>query len=293
MLVTVAAVVALMAYLAVGDAMRAADGSGGLSLLSARAGVAVALVMAIVGTLPGLAIGASASATGHPLTGVFAVTLGLGLFTLTGGSTQEWAQRVALPRGYWGLCAEVVVWSAWLVGMLAVLYFARAPLRSRLTLLVDDEHFGRDMTLGAGGAFSYAGAAVCVVVSGAIAFFLLRSPGAGQVFGSLLLAFTIGSFTGQMLTPSRHAGPMLLSPLVLALLVYAYVAINFDTQAELLAAWYNQTPGAATPGPRLPGPAMALPIQYVSAGVAGCTLGYGLAQAFDVARAQAAEAAGA
>lgn len=70
---------------------------------------------------------------------------------------------------------------------------------------------------------------------------------------------------------------------------YGYVLFSFNSHDEVLAAWFTQTSSAAA-GARMPGPAMALPIHYASAALAGCAIGVGMAQAFDAARVQATEA---
>jgi hypothetical protein len=54
----------------------------------------------------------------------------------------------------------------------------------------------------------------------------------------------------------------------------------------VLSAWYSMS-DAWTQGQRLLGPAVCLPIHYASAAVMGCTIGIGIAQGMDAARAQA------
>jgi hypothetical protein len=81
--------------------------------------------------------------------------------------------------------------------------------------------------------------------------------------------------------PSINPVGVLFSPALVALAVYVYMMMGFESDRSVLEAWCGQG---------LPGLVLALPIHYISAGVAGCAAGVGLAQGIDAAKARAIRA---
>lgn len=267
-----------------------ADGSTGLSLFDARVGIVPAVVCVALAGIPALALGLLSSATGNPLSGVFTVAASLLILAGQDGSMSGWIRRTSLPDGYALLAAEMLIWQLGVVVILVATAKLRSPMRSRWPALAFDDHLGVDTRIHFPQALSLAGGATCALVAGVLSFFLIRSDAAGQVIGALITAFAIGATVAQMVFPQPNPVGILFSPAIVAMAAYGYVLFSFGTHDEVLAAWFAQTSSSAAANARLPGPAMALPIHYASAALAGCAIGVGMAQAFDAARVQATEA---
>src|SRR5690606_9569018 len=94
---------------------------------------------------------------------------------------------------------------------------------------------------------------------------------------------------GQMtLRQGSSPAAILFAPAAVAIIAYSLIAWQYDQHDQLLAAWFALTttmPGASG---RVLSLGMALPIFYMSAGVAGTTLGIGLGQAIQAAQVELA-----
>ena len=282
LLIGAAIVLGALCLLLVRGRLRAADGSPGLTLMEdgiARSLQSVLLIAAA--GLPAMALGLVTSATGNPLSGVFAVAAALGVLAWCGGPIDGFLQRSAgrdgLPDAYGLLLVEVLVWQVAVLLMLMLIQHLRSPLRARWPALAFDDHLGVDTHIRLPQLQALGGGLVCAVVSGIVAWICIRSSDSGQVVWSLLIAFMIGGMVGQMSFPHNNPAGILFSPALVAMVAYGAVLLRYQGSDEVLQAWFNLNLGLRN-ADRIPGPALALPIHYVSAGLAGCALGVGWAQ---------------
>ncbi len=257
-----------------------ADGGSGISLMSARLpwGAAMALLAAVA--LPVLAACLLVSTTGNVLSGFFVLGVSLAVLAGAGGPIDGWMHRTfdhagasALAGGFWsgypGLLLETVFLTALVVGLGLAIQTLRRPLRERLPGLAVSLHLGPPHPVSLTHLHTLAGMVISTLVSGGMAWVLLRTGSTGQVLGSLILAFTLGSFMAQMLAPAGNALGFLISPALVAVVGYAWA---MQTPASAMQhAWIHD---------QLPGLALALPLYYFSAGLLGASLGAGWAQAF-------------
>jgi hypothetical protein len=125
--------------------------------------------------------------------------------------------------------------------------------------------------------------AVTVLIAYILEWFLLRSPDTWQVVWVLIIAFTLSSLAAHQIYPQAAALAVLLGPLVLAAAAYVWVALSYDSAAELAEGLHNFK-GLHGGRERLPRIAAALPIFYASAGVCGATLGLGWSMAIGASR---------
>jgi hypothetical protein len=261
------------------------DGNSGIALTSSSAGLAMSLLLVLLASVPVMLLALIPAAAGHPLAGVFVMSGSLAVLAALGGSPSGWLRRAQLPDEYVWLMGETLIWGLWLVLGITVLQRLRPVLRERMGFLRSD-HWGDDQTLAMPLPSLVPGVLVCALVSGTLAQFLVRTADSGQVIGSLIVAFAAGSGVAQMLFPARRVTGLLLAPLLVAVASYAWVVSQYDRPEHVLSAWYSMS-DAWTQGQRLLGPAVCLPIHYASAAVMGCTIGIGIAQGMDAARAQA------
>ena len=264
--------------------MGAADASGGISLFDARIGVLPGLVLMVAAGLPALGLGVFVSATGNPLSGVFTVACGLMFVAIGGGPIDGYLQRHALPGAYGWLLAEMVLWAGLWGALLVGLMRGRAWLRPRVGRLSTEAYWPEpeEGYTNWPSVRSLLAGLVSAAVAGGMCTVLLPVTDTGQVVGSLLLGFIIGGLLGQLVAPQASPVAILLSPAALGVAAYGYVLLSpaLSTEQQVLAAWY---------GRELWGPALALPIFYASAGVAGAAIGVGMGQSISQARAQAVE----
>lgn len=273
----------------------AADRSSGLTLLFSGSGGWMSLGLTLLVSLPVLAIAAVVAAGGHPLSGVFAAGGSLLFLAGTGGSIDGWLYHLQSPADYRLLAVEMVLWQIWAFALLLVIVRSRRWLQRTIPLLhphQDDLHATPDVvTLPT--AASIGSGVVCAAVAAVVGMVLIRSSDAGQVMGSLIVAFAAGGAAGQLAFPAhRQALAMLCTPAVVAIGAYLYVSMNYGSQEEILRAWFNQTTPDAGLMNRLPGLALALPIFYTAAGLTGVTLGIGLGQSMIAAQKEITQTAG-
>lgn len=266
-----AAVIGGLVWLTVVGPLRAEDGSPGLSLFFARSTPMLAMVLAVVAGIPALALAVATAVRGNPLSGVFAWAGALCFLAATGGNIEGWVHRSTnLPGDYGYLIGELFVWFAVLIVCLAGIQKLRAPLRNRFALLRYDAHLGSDMKIAIPDSTSMMSGLICAVVGGVGCFFLLRDFDTGQVMWSLGLAFAIGGLVAHLCVPNNNPVPILVSPILVAVAGYAWVIKDHNTANAFREAWNSG---------ELPGMALALPIHYASAAVAGGALGIGWGQA--------------
>jgi len=277
----VAIVIGALAWYPIAGLLRAADGSTGLSLVSARVGLPLAIVWVLLSGLPIFALGLVASVIGNPLSGVFAVSASLCILAGIGGSVDGWFFRAHLPGDYGLLIVETMIWQTGVVIMLTVIQTLRSPMRARWPALAYDDHLGMDTHVRWPATEAIIAGLICAAVSAGLAYFMLRTSNTSQVVFSLMAAFGIGGMVAHLIFPQTNPVGILLSPCLIAVGTYTYMLFGYGGTDEILAAWYAQ---------RLPGLALGLPIHYISAGVAGCTAGIGISQGLEVARDRALSA---
>ena len=279
LIIALTVVIGGLFFLAVRYLLTGPGGAEGISLMSARIGPVFAFAVVMAAAVPALGLGVVVSSSGNPLSGIFAAGAALAALAGWGGSIDGWMKmhddaRTALPGAYAGLIFETVLWQLPLVAMLVAIAFWRQPLRRRWPRLVGDHH-GADASWATLDVHAVFAGLVCALVSAFLAFFLLRVADTKQVILGLMIAFTFGGLMGHLLFPQSNPLFVLLSPAIVAIGAYAYVLLRFDTSTQVLAAAWALTLSATH---RLPGPALALPIHYASAAVAGAAMGVGWAQ---------------
>jgi hypothetical protein len=262
------------------DALRAADGSAGVTLSSAQSNIVVAGAIAVVMGVPALVGAMVAAVSGRITSGVFVLGVGLCGLAVAGGSTDGWLWRSELPGDYRGLIVEMMLWQGLIVAAVAAIGRGASALcrvAPRLARWRTIGHRGIDLQWHKPDMDTALGVGVCAIVATVIAWVLLRNAQIGQIIGSLILAFAGGAMAARMIAPKANPAALLISPMLAAILAYAWVLLQFDHDAAVLTAWY------ALPGPtidgvaKLPGPALALPVHYASAGIVGCCMGIGMA----------------
>lgn len=248
--------------------LRAADGSAGVSLMSAHVGaIAAALAMVLAG-LPAAALTVMAAAWGRINAGMFIAATALAAVAVVGGPIDGWLWRSELPGAYGSLMIEMVIWQ---VGIVA-LWFAGRQLRKPIQKHMADPPEDAD-ELGAFGTGGIAAMVISAGVAALVAWFLLRTSQSGQVIGALVAAFAAGGFVARSTMPRVSPLAIYLSPALVAVGGYAMVLMRFDDPQQVLTAWYHiSAVGNPTPV-NLPPLALALPIHFASAGLAGCAVG--------------------
>lgn len=257
------------------------DGSSGLSLLSAQIGVVGGVLAVAVAGLGVLGLGLIASAMGNPLGGVFAVSGSLCLLAAKGGPIDGWMMRSDLPHDYSGLMVEMLIWQVGVVVMLVAIQWLRSPVRAMWPALAYDDHLGVDIHIRFPQIQAWGAGVVCAVCATGVALLAVRTSDVGQVLGALFFSFAVGGVAAGLIFPRINPAGVLFGPALVALTAYAYMWLAFHHTEDVLAAWYRQ---------QLPGVALALPVHYASAGVAGCASGLGLAQVIEASKLQALDA---
>ncbi len=265
-------VLGALCWLVVAAALRAADGSTGLTLTSARVGLVVAVVIVALAGLPAMGLGLISSATGHAMSGIFTVAAALGMLAAVGGSMEGWLKSATLTGDYKWLIFETLIWQVGVLLMLFVIQRLRSPLRTRWPALAFGDHLGVDTPRRSPFVQVAGSGLVCGGIAAVVGYILIHNADTGQVICGLIIAFLLGGLIAQTAFPFANPLGVLSSPFLVAVCCYGYILIRFGQTEPFLKAWYHQS---------LPGLALALPIHYASAGLVGCTLGMGMAQTFN------------
>lgn len=278
LLVLLAVLVGGAAWVWPSSVLLAADGSTGISLLSARWHPVAATAFVVVTGVPALLLALVAAAAGNPILGVLASALALCILAGYGGSMHGWLERQeALSGAYAELIAEVLIWQAGVLLLLLLIRRARPALRRGWPALAFDDRADGAFALRLTRPWSVGAGLVCAVVAAAVGFFLIRKGDSGQVLGSLLVAFTLGGLAAGAAFPGCNPLGLLFSPALVAIGAYAWVLLRLgDDPEQIRAAWHIQEGAGGGTRSLLPGLALALPIHYASAGLAGCCIGIGL-----------------
>ncbi|MEX2213373.1 MAG: hypothetical protein WD768_04555 [Phycisphaeraceae bacterium] len=255
-------------------ALQPGDGSGAPALWWAAGGPALAILKLVLFGIPIIALSLIASATGNPLSGLFALATGLWVVAAQGNTIEGWFHRTdaSLPGDYFKLAIELVIWCAAMLLFLFVAMRWRKRAQAAFPFLVDPDRGGEDMTVGIPDRATWIAAFTTAIVSAILAFFLVRTADSGQVIGALMLAFMLGSLLGDIVCAflfQKHATNVawvVLAPLLVGLGAYFQTALGYGKDDAFREAIF---------GGRVSGLSLALPIHYASAAIAGCCLGAG------------------
>jgi hypothetical protein len=281
MLLLLAVVVATPGWWVAASWLAPMDGLGGWTLGSARPGVAAAVGLVVLAGIPALGMAVLLAAAGNPLTGLLALAVS-GAIAGGGAGLAGVARRADEAGGVetlqLKLGAELVTWFVLLTLAGAGIDAARRWVEPRLPERLTSRHLGGSVRLvGLDGPSLIAGL-ITAVVGGGLGWVLIASREPGQAVGGLALGFTAGALVGHAVMPSPRVWPSLLAPAAAGLAAYGGVAWRYQGVGggdALLQAIYVEG---------LPGLALALPVHYVTAGVAGVCLGLGIGQVIDQAK---------
>ena len=254
------------------ELLMATDAGSGISLMSSRVGPTIATGLIAGIGLPVLAMGVFSSSSGHPLSGIFLISTSL--FILA-GSIEGWLSRSSsaagseLPQRYVALIVETTIWQIGVLATIFAIHISRKKMRALLPIVATSSHLGDDTHFKLPRGLSLVSGLACAMISALLGLILLKDNNAVQVMAGLFIAFSLGSLVTQLILPNTNPVPLLLSPALVAITTYAYVQFKFQSADEFHAAMWTS---------RLPGLALALPIHYTSAGVAGVAFGIGWAQ---------------
>lgn len=266
MLIAGAAVISGLCWMTILPRLQAADASSGITVLSAGAATVPAVLLLVLAGLPALVLSVLLGSRGNPLGGIFTAAAGLALLAAKGGSIEGWIYRSNAPAGYPLLLVETVLWHLGALGLIALLAAARPRLRRRFPALSSSEPMGSRTSLSMPTQQSLLAAATCALFAAVFCHFLIQTSATGQVIGSLICGFALAAMIAQSLFPQPSASAMLLSPLLVSLAGYGWAMVSYNSPQAFSAAKYSG---------QLTGLALALPIHYVSAGIAGVALGIG------------------
>ena len=287
LIIGIAAILGGLVWLLATEQLRAADGGSGYSLFAApNVGMSILSVAAL--GLPAVLLALISSAAGHPLSGVFVYAVALCMLAVRGGPIDGWLFRALdidrLSTAYGGLVVEVLIWQVGLIAVVLAVARLREQVRSRLPEILKAEH-GVESRFRLPDVAGLLPTVVCAVISGVLAYFLIRSTRSGQVIGALVLAFAVGALTTQLIFQQRDYLGLLLSPAIVAIVAYVWILSAQTDTDELIRTWYSLNLTPKLPG----GLAFALPIHYASAALAGCCVGIGMAFSFETEKVEASD----
>lgn len=277
MVIVFAVGVSAVMWLSMYRFLQPVDGSSGLTLMSARIGTIGAILLVMSVGVVSIGLGLLVSAMGNPLGGVFSVSAGLCALAMKGGEIDGWILRSSLPSDYGSLLKGLLVWQGGLAMMLFAIQWLRSPVRALWPALAYEDHLGVDIHLRFPQIQAWAAGLISGVCGIVIACVFIRTSDVGQVIGSLLLSFVIGGLAAGLIFPHVNPVVVLFSPAMVAVVAYGYMWFRHASGEAVLRAWYDH---------QLPGVVFALPIHFVSAGVAGCAMGLGLAQVIEASKVQ-------
>jgi hypothetical protein len=281
----IGAILAAFIWLQGIPAWTSAQGVAGASLLYAASpgqSIGLAIVLGAIVVI----IAAATAALARVLHGVLALAVGLVFPAVRGGTIDEWLREAGSSQAYWLFVGESLLW-ALLIALAAVAIAAgarqlRPRLRwTRMTPQQEGHFWGFEPPLNAGvlaGSSSrsplpparrrrvnlLASTFVSTVIGATIAAMLVRSIEPWQVVWGIGIAFTVGSLLGHQMFPASNPLGLIVSPLIAAALWYGWAAITGGSSARMLHDYFG---GSFTHA------ALALPIYYASAGVAGAAAG--------------------
>lgn len=299
LMMLVAVIVGTLCLMPVLPLLMSANGWPGLSLMDARSGVVLATGLLIFAGLPALLGGLYVSSAGNPLSGVFTIGFALMVLAGKGGSMNgliiRQAERASSQsRGgsiFIQLEIEMVVWALMWCAFMFLLGRYRIWIRRTLVPRRLKTNFPTQLTEEDTPRFvlhvrpAMAGL-LCAVLAWVICRLMMQTDAAGQVIGSILVAFVLAGLTARLALPTGNVVYLLLSPLLVGFAAYAYGSVMHGPASadELIQRWQQG---------QMVGPIVALPVHWASAGLIGVSVGIGMAQAIDRVRSEEPEQEGA
>lgn len=263
-----------LCWLGVLPSLQASAGTGGLVLLNCSS-VVTAIVLVIIAGLPAVLLGTLLSTVGWFTAGVSVFAGTLIVLTWYGGSVSGWFQRATLPGDYWHLILETVIWQVLVLAAILLMSHFRPIVHRQLPQLLQRQ-IAWKTALGIPASQEISAALISALVAGLMAMVLIQNAAPKQVLVSLVVSFALGAGLGQTMMPNTNPIAIFVSPGVVAICSYLMVIFRYGDQAAVLQAMYaGSEPGTGIMS-QFPGAAMALPIDYLSAGLLGCCLGIGL-----------------
>lgn len=258
------------------------DGGEGLSVFGARLQpwlmVLLTVLAGAVAVIPVLAL----AWAGRVVVAVMCYAAGLSILAHRGGGVDGWFHRVSLPMGWLTLVIEVLFWSMLLIGVALLLEWVgrRGSGQSgdRPSGSVADEGHGHadagpdGLSVCRHSSLVVFGPVLPMLMAGVLAAviqlvvlgILMASPLLGQAFWSIVLGGVISGVVVHVAFARAALLLVMLAPGVVAILAYAQAFVSFGNTEEALLALYRGG---------LSGRLLALPIHYMSAGVAATLLG--------------------
>lgn len=299
----------------------APDGADGVTLLLAGSPVMAILGVLAIGAVVAL-LASGVGTLGNPIVGVFTLGVAMTVAAVYGGTIDGTLRSSGESSVYWALTGETIVWMVVMAALVTVCIAAARRLRcvcpwcraepgdepekgdaeSRNAHQVARRRFeAMDMFHATSGSPYVAGGVgqavvesivptdsprrgwvqmglctlVAVVIGGGVASLLLRSEDTGQVVGGLVGAMLIGGVIGHRLFPTRSALPAVLAPGLVGVIGHVWAAVSQPTGEAFLGGYFAG---------ELSGAALALPVYFLSAGLAGTAMGIGWSQAMMVDR---------
>lgn len=257
----------------------ASGGESGATVVLSASGIVPAFVMLLLLGVVAFAFAALVAGLYDWIAGLLAFALAMGVPAVAGGSMQGLMHAATatpeepLANLYLWLMMEVVLFAGlmmlagWGLQKIQSLLAPRltaagyAPLPSIQRRVLQKNVNMIDVLAGL----------TALLFGGGLSWLLLQTGQTGQVFGGLLLGFGAGTFLALSLFPTNNMLPVLLAPFAVALVTCLQMVVTGGDTPMTLASWYRG---------EFNGLALALPIFYASAALAGCLLGGHFAATF-------------
>jgi hypothetical protein len=239
------------------------DRTTGFTLIFSHQGPLLAFATFAALLVPLTCIALIAAVSGTALSGVFVIGVSLCIFAAGFGPANGLLVHAELPHDYARLAMESAVLAALACVVGLTLAKATPPLKARLPWLTrfPDESASIDpITLPS----TLASIATTVPVAAIVAYLLSVGDSPKQSIGAVIVAFTVGSAVALNSVGRRGLLGSLISPFVLALLVYLFTLLNPMGAHAFNRLWFTN---------QISGLDRILPIYYLAAGPVGTVLG--------------------
>lgn len=263
--------------------LQAPDASSGLSLVSANIHPVAAALMVTLWGLPAMGLGLLVATMRKATSGVLVAAVSLCLLAIAGGEQAGWMYSADLPGEYGRLIVEMLVWQMGLVALVLIYQQYADVLGRKWPKLIDTkQQHSLDLRLVQWDKRSIYAGILCAAVAWFVGGLLLRTSATGQIIGAFIVAFGLGGFVAMLIFPNSNPVGVMFSPMIVAVIAYALVLYRFDSRDQVLSAWFLLGGQFGATSPKLPPLAMAMPIHFISAGIAGCCMGAGLGHASNI-----------
>ncbi len=266
-----------LCWLGILPSLQNPTGSDGLVLmdLSSRS---VALILLLIASIPSIFLGTLLSALGRFTAGVCILAGSLLVLAYWAGPSVGWLNRAQMPGDYWQLIVETVIWQIFVLAAIFLMHRFRPLVHKQLPqLLKDGPPWKTRLHLPASEELT--AALISTVIAGIMAYLLIRNGSSKQVLASLFFSFALGAGIGQTMMPNTNPIAIFTSPGIVAIISYLMVIMRYDDASQLYQSVYMGSEPGVSLFEQFPGSALALPIQYLSAGILGCSIGIGVVRA--------------